>query len=166
MRVSSLKYDLLAALYEAYKTDPTQLVDISPIMEDHGVYAVTSMVEYGRALKSSGLLKECTGTIDTFRAAISIQGINLVSSDIKNEVIQLLKGLQDDPHHFYPVKNHLEYLPQTYQCAVDLAHYLNANALAHIRIEEDDVFVQITERGLQYVQSPHDPSEGSIRLIA
>lgn len=166
MRVSSLKYDLLAALYEAYKANPTGLVDISPIMEDHGVFAVTSMVEYGRALKSSGLLKECTGTIDTFKAAISIQGINMVSDDIKNEVYQLLNGLKDDPHHFYPVKNHLEFLPQHYQCAVDLAHYLNANALAHIRIEEEDVFIQITDRGLQYIQNPDDPSKGSVRLIA
>ena len=167
MRIASLKYDLLAALHTAYKTDPARLVDITPIMHDHGVYATTSMLEYGKALKSSGLLKEYTGGIDTFMARISIQGINQVSVDVKKEVYQLLNGLKADPHHYYPVKNHLEYLPQHYQSAVDIAHFLNANALAHIRIEEADAFIQITERGLQIITDPlDDPSEDSLRLIA
>lgn len=169
MRIASLKHDLLAWLYEGYIKDPNALYDIQEILNEHGICATTSIMEYGKALKSGGYLKDYCGNMDTFLASISMVGIQYISDDIQKEVYQLLKGIKEDPANYYPVVNHLEYLPKHYQTAVDLCNYMNANGYAQVKVKDDDVFIRITERGINYVADPAYPSDeqtSGMRLIA
>lgn len=166
MKATTLKNDLLSTLYTNYKLDQSGVFDIQQVLNDHGVGATTSMLEYGKALKSAGLLKDYRGNEDSFMASISIAGINCITNDVKNEIRQLLIGVKDDPAHFYPVMNHLEFLPKTYQATLDLCHFMHENDYADIKITDDDVFIRITDRGLAYIGDSADPSDENIRLIA
>lgn len=166
MRIRSLKYDLLAWLYTAYKQNPSQKVDIGPFMEEHGISALASIIEFGSALKKSGHLKVFNGNgLESFKSSISILGIDLVSDDVKHEIYQLLDGLRNDPEHYYPVIKHLKYLPNTLEVANELCHYMQNNELVHCRIEADEVFVRITPRGLAYLDNPNI-SGSPLRKIA
>ncbi len=166
MRIRSIKYDLLAWLYEAYKQNPSAKVDVVPFMEEHGISAVASIIEFGNALRNSGHLKDFDGQgYESFSASISILGIDLISGDVKAELYQLLDGLKTDGEHFYPVVNHLQYLPKTLEVATEVGHYMQNNGLAVVRIEEDEVFIRITERGLAYLDQPEN-SGGTLRRIA
>lgn len=159
----------MAWLYEQYKQGPDKAYDVKEVMSEHGVHALMSIAEYGKALKAAGLIRTFSGTGEQYLATISIKGIEQISTDIHQEALQLLTGIKDDPLHYYPVVDHLEYLPKTFAAANDLCAYLNANGLAQIKVTEDDVFIRITERGMQFVGNPNDPSESgdrNIRLIA
>ncbi len=170
MRVRSIKYDLLAWLYEAYKKQPAAKWDIGPFMEEHGISAVASIIEFGNALKKSGHLRVFNGQgYESFKASISILGIDLVSRDVKYEINQLLDGLKNDPEHFYPVVNHLKYLPKTVAVAAEICHYMQNNGLAISRVEKDEVFIKITARGIAHLTNPEGPynvSGDSLRRIA
>lgn len=159
MRVASLKHDLLAWLYEQYKQDPERAFDVKEVMNEHGVHALMSIAEYGKALKAAGLIRTFSGTGDQYLATISIKGISLISNDIHEETVQLLTGLKDDPLHYYPVKDHLAFLPKHFSAANDLCSYLNSNGLAQVKVDDEDIFIRITARGLQYIGNPQDPSE-------
>ncbi len=170
MRARSLKYDLLEWLYQAYQNDPLAKCDIGPFMEEHGISAVASIIEFGNALKNSGHLKEFNGKgYESFQACISILGIDLISDDVKTEIYQLLDGLKNDPEHYYPVVNHLQQLPKTLEVAAEICHYMQNNGLILSRVEGDDVFIKITERGLAYLLQPSGPynmSGSPLRKIA
>ena len=170
MRVRSIKYDLLAWLYEAYKKNPTAKWDIGPFMEEHGISAVASIIEFGNALKKSGHLRVFNGQgYESFKASISIMGIDLISGDVKAEIFQLLDGLKNDTEHFYPVVNHLKYLPKTVGVAAEVCHNMQNNGLVIMRIETDEVFIRITARGLAYLEQPDGPynlSGSPLRKIA
>lgn len=170
MRIRSLKYDLLEWLYQAYQKDPLAKWDVGPFMEEHGISAVTSILEFGNALKNSGHLKNFNGQgYESFQASISILGIDLVSDDVKTEIYQLLDGLKNDPEHFYPVVNHLQYLPKTVEVAAEICHYMQNNGLVVSRLETDDVFIRITTRGIAYLNQPSGPynlSGSPLRKIA
>lgn len=170
MRVRSIKYDLLAWLYEAYKKNPIAKWDIGPFMEEHGISAVASIIEFGNALKKSGHLAVFNGQgYESFKASISILGIDLISGDVKAEIHQLLNGLKNDTEHFYPVVNHLQYLPKTTEVADALCHYMQNNGLVIVRTEPDEVFIRITPRGIAYLNQPDGPyniSGSPLRKIA
>ena len=169
MRATSLKHDLLAWLYEQYKMGPDIAYDVKDIMSEHGVHALMSIAEYGKALKAAGLIRTFSGTGEQYLATISMKGIEQISSDIHAEAVQLLTGIKDDPLHYYPVVDHLEFLPKTFTVANDFCSYLNANGLAQVKVSDDDVFIRITARGLQFIGSPQDPSDSGdsgIRMIA
>lgn len=170
MRARSLKYDLLEWLYQAYQKDPQAKWDIGPFMEEHGISAVASLIEFGNALKNSGHLKVFNGQgYESFQASISVLGIDLISDDVKKEIFQLLDGLKNDAEHFYPVVNHLKYLPKTLEVASDVCHYMQNNGLIISRLEHDEVFIKITSRGLAYLQQPSGPynvSGSPLRKIA
>ena len=158
MRIRSLKYDLLAWLYEAYKKNPSEKWDIGPFLEEHGISAIASIIEFGNALKKSGHLRVFNGQgYESFKASISILGIDLVSRDVKAEIFQLLDGLRNDPDHYYPVINHLKFLPKTHQVVADVCHYMQNNELVLCRVEQDEVFVKITPRGMAYLANPEGP---------
>jgi len=158
MRIRSLKYDLLEWLYQAYKKDPAAKWDIGPFMEEHGISAVASILEFGNALKKSGHLRVFNGQgYESFKASISILGIDLISRDVKEEIHQLLDGLKNDQEHYYPVVNHLKYLPKTVDVAAEVCHYMQNNGLVMSRVEVDDVFIRITPRGIEYLNTPEGP---------
>lgn len=170
MRARSLKYDLLEWLYQAYQNNPQAKWDIGPFMEEHGISAVASIIEFGNALKKSGHLKAFNGKgYESFQASISILGIDLISDAVKKEVLQLLEGLKNDTEHYYPVVNHLQHLPQTLDVAADLCHYMQNNGLVLSRVESDEVFIKITDKGLAYLLHPSGPynlSGSPLRKIA
>jgi hypothetical protein len=170
MRIRSLKYDLLEWLYQAYQKDPLAKWDVGLFMEEHGISAVSSILEFGNALKKSGHLKEFNGQgYESFQASISILGIDLISEDVKNEVHQLLDGLKNDMEHFYPVVNHLQFLPKTTEVAAEICHYMQNNGLIISRTETDDVFIKITAKGIEYLNHPSGPynmSGSPLRKIA
>jgi hypothetical protein len=152
MRVARLKYVILEWLYEQYKAAPEQAHNIVPLMMDNGINTVSGVLDYGRALVNSGLITEGDHHCEeVFLAAITIKGIEQISSDIQQETIQLLKGIKDDTAHYYPVVNHLEFLPKKHRSAIDLCNHLHANDLLSLKITDDDVFIRITERGLAYL---------------
>lgn len=159
----------MAWLYEQYKQGPDIAYDVKQVMNEHGVHALMSIAEYGKALKAAGLIRTFSGTGEQYLATISMNGIELISNDIHAETTQLLTGIKDDPLHYYPVVDHLEYLPKTFTAANDLCSYLNANGLAQVKVTEDDVFIRITERGLQFIGNPIDPlksGDSNMRMIA
>lgn len=164
MRVKSLKYDLLVWLYEKYQQKPGLLTDVAPLMNEHGVYALTSIMEFGNALKNSGYLKKFEGTEYTYLAEISLQGINLISGDLTAEVVQLLNGIKDDDANYYPVLNHLEYLPNQLSVANDVCRFMLENGYVDCRSVEGEMFIRITERGQKFVESPEDPSGKLLRI--
>jgi hypothetical protein len=170
MRVRSLKYDLLEWLYQAYQYDPLAKWDVGPFMEEHGISAVSSIIEFGNALKKSGHLREFNGQgYESFQASISILGIDLISEDVKSEIQQLLEGIKNDFDHFYPVVNHLQFLPKTFEVAAEISQYMQNNGLVFSRIETDDVFIKITEKGIEYLNHPGGPynmSGSPLRKIA
>jgi hypothetical protein len=166
MRIRSLKYDLLEWLYEAYQKDPLAKWDVGPFMEEHGISAVSSIIEFGNALKKSGHLKVFNGKgYESFQASISILGIDLISDDVKKEIFQLLDGLKSDTEHFYPVVNHLRFLPKSAEVASDICHYMQNNGLVESRHEADEVFIRITSRGIAYLSHPNGPYNVSGSLV-
>ncbi|MDX2002208.1 MAG: hypothetical protein SFW35_07240 [Chitinophagales bacterium] len=152
MRVALLKKELLNWLYGQYQLQPDKPVNIAPMVMESGINTVDGVLDYGRTLVNAGLITEGNHKgREVFLATITIKGIDYVSPDIEKETQQLLKGIQADAVHFYPVTRHLEYLPKHHKAAIDFCQYLHANDWADIKITDDDVFIRITERGLALI---------------
>jgi hypothetical protein len=152
MRVARLKYVILEWLYEQYKTTPEHAHNIVPLMMDNGINTVSGVLDYGRMLVNSGLITEGDHHCEeVYLASITVKGIEQISADVQKETEQLLKGIKDDTAHYYPVVNHLNFLPRTHKAAIDLCQHLHANDLLDLKLTDDDVFIRITQRGLAYL---------------
>lgn len=148
MRTNSLKYQVLEWLFENYLEQPNSYHNINDFLEQKGITSESSMMSFGYALKAAGFLKEASTckSDGAFMACISVNGIDFVSTAIKNETRHLIRyAIDANTEDFLPLNDQLKLLPGNTTYALDISRYLKENGLAQVKFENETAYFKILD---------------------
>lgn len=127
---------------------PDTYKNINDFLEQKGISSETSMISFGYALKAAGFLKNASAcnSEGAFMACISVNGIDFVSTAVKDETRQLIRfAIEEDTNGFLPLNDHLKLIPGNSEYASDISKYLKENNLSEIKKEDGQYYFKLSE---------------------
>lgn len=142
--------EILEHLFEGYtQSGGTKIFDVGQIItaRNENTYSV------GKHLVDNGWVKNQLFHPTTFAAGISMHGIQKIRPGyINDNVMHVLRTLSQAPNSSFSLMEILQFEPKDFQIAHDFACLMRDNNLVDARFGHNDIAVQITIDGRNFLE--------------